>query len=145
MTMAKTTKRFGNSATLARFPDAKQGDSVNPRYVGMMFDEFWQRVIVTLDRWSERQGGRDDGMAVKLAHPTIAIALDDKAIYMDLIAEVVPASEGLDWYANRFRMPDLKANLGRAVQIAANKWAVNDWDGALVVTEEGISEASEKP
>lgn len=147
---SRRTKRFGNQATLAQFPDSiiqpDSGDPiVNPRLVNHMKAEFWGKIMVTLDRWSEREGGRDEGEAVKLAAPLVSIVLDDKRIYLDLIAEIVPADVGLRWYVESFNIARFRSNLEQAIDMACSWFATKQWNRIVVVNEQSVSEAKSKP
>lgn len=147
----KQTRRFGNSATLARWPDARlPGPSstftCNPRYVDLIFDEIWGRTLTTLERWSIDQPGSFSGTQPhKLIDPIYAITVDDKGLYIDLIGEIVPANDAIDWTANRFNSMGTKSFLRRGIEESCARWAGDKYDKSLVVTAQGIQEVDGKP
>ena len=136
----KISRKFGNKATMSRWKDALLGEGVvNPIYVSKIFDEVWGRTMTTLDRWSEVPVS--GAQPYKLYEPFFIIRNDDQAIYVDLVGEVVPSNDALDWYSNRFNIPLYKDALHKGIEAACRQWARKRWDKQFIVTEQGIQES----
>ena len=147
----RRTKRFGNKATIANRPNAliygpnRSDRVVNPAVVAQIKDELWSRSITTIDRWSEQQGSGADAYAGKLVQPLISVHYDDRAIYMDLVCEVVPADVGLRWYVEGFNTAAFRRNFERAIDMACTWFAEaqhnKQWNHIVVANEQSVSEA----
>lgn len=139
----RRTQRFGNKATISTLPnpivEGEHGKEVNPIYVSHMKDELISKILFTLDRWGGNQGG--NGEAVKLAAPVVSIHLDDRRIYLDMIAEVVPADVGLRWYVEDFHIAAFRNNISKAIDLACKWFADRDWNRQAIANDQSISEA----